>query len=98
MRRASANVVPPMVVGLNSSDMWPSSEPDTSGRKIGCRPKASMISRTSSMSPGVRWHPGSTLTWPRDGALAGATSSSIRAVTALAHPSWNAPRKSGVAT
>ena len=35
MRRASASVVPPMVVGLNSSDIWPSSEPDTSGRKIG---------------------------------------------------------------
>jgi hypothetical protein len=66
MRRAAelpqpARGVPPSVVPSHCSGMWPSSEPDTSGTNTGSRPKASMISRSSSMSPGVRWLPGSTL-------------------------------------
>ena len=48
----SSDEMPPSVVGVNSSGMCPSSEPERSGRNEGSRPNASMMSRSSSRSPG----------------------------------------------
>ena len=56
-----SSVVPPSVVPRQSGGMWPSSEPEMSGITMASRPKASTISRSSSMSAGLRWQPGSRL-------------------------------------
>ncbi len=64
-------------------------------------PKASMMSRNSSRSPGVIWQPGSTTIFfgLRCTSSAGFfTKVSMTFATVLSQPSWNASLKSGVDT
>ena len=89
---SAVNGVPPIVVPSQSSGMWPSSEPETSGTNTASSPKASMISRSSSMSPGVRWLPGSTVTRRSQRGVSTRGTWLTSVVTAFAQPSWNAPR------
>ena len=89
--RSAASGVPPSVVPSQRSGMWPSSEPETSGTKVGCKPKASISSRSSSRSPGVRWLPGSTFTACARRGVSTSGTCATSAVTARAQPSWKAP-------
>ncbi len=88
--RICSSVVPPSVVPRQSGAMWPSSEPEMSGSTMGFRPKAWMISRSSSMSLGVRWLPGSSVTWSATTG-SGFTSALTMAVMACLKPSSKAP-------
>ena len=97
----SSTPMPPIVVGVNSSGICPSSEPARSGRNDGSSPKSSRMVLHFVDIAGSQMAAGQHIDPPgirRVFAFGVSTSTSTMRATVFSQPSWNASLKSGVET